>query len=883
VSDELFPEIDKAVRAGDTRRVRDLVVPLTEKQRRAVAKSVAESHQSLRWSWNEKHPNRRSAALVAFAGSATARQLSSEAWTLTHLTGEGVDDCIYEVITARGSPFVATLARMLLRGERPIAWQLIGRAVREGVIERPEDEESYLRGMIWAVPQPAGVREVGSVYRALLDVPGLLDEVWNVFEHDLGGDLAGMRAWRQLEAGGFVDEGNQWTHALVRLAGEGRLDRDRLLDASLAALTRDFRPSGIRWYAELHEELEPTLDERKARLDAYLALLASPAPAALKAGLTGIKALGESVPAAELARAAGPALTQPGKSGATQMLRLLEQAAKTEERERPLVLAAAADALGHERADVQERAVKLLERYADAAPRAELLAYVDAVSPTLRQRVAALTGVATEPERVAPAELDELSEEAAITTRRRGWPDPRVPDPRPLRPLEPVESVDDLIELAASLLQGRGTGDDPERFLEGVSRLCGERPPRFKERTAGLVEQVHAPWSVSPHATSGAQIVSIVLLSWARGAKPGGAARTELGGLLQARALEVATRARRGVPRNLLSFPTHEGGWIDPERLDEREREAGRVFNRPDPADRFAARLRALSGPPIELAPQRTVGRAFIYGEPPDRVGVRIGRFPRELQEAERLISGPLQTLGRDASEWFLEDMVWPAGDALGARWLCTLLPGNPEVQFARALTAVADFIDGNPYRHPQAALELMLDPAVPMRDPAWTAVAATLLAKSPDLQRIGTDIVLTTISDGRFDPARLGAGIAWLLRAGFGTITRIEAPLRDAARVSPLHEAQVVRALEALLVALPEGQRHLHVPLGVALDLATASRVGINDAGARSVIARVGDSSSKASKVGKAAHGLLAVERDDRSLDTVLRLAAAAANGSAG
>ena len=868
--------------AGDAARARDLVVPLKEPERRKLAKPVADAHQSLRWSWDEKQAARRRAAFVAFAGTATARKLAQEAWMFANHASDGLGDCLYDVIAARGSTFSETLARMLLRGERPMGWPLVRRAVREELIPPPEDQENYLRGMIFDVRMSEGGNELDAVYRGLLDDPGLVDEVWSIFEHDLGGDLANVCAWRRTDGFGFVREDNQWTYALVTLARERRLDRDRLLDASLDALARDFRPSGIRWYAQLHEELEPTEGERKARIDRYLSLLASPAPPALKAGLTGIKALGNGVSTDELARAAAPALTQPRKSAAIQMLRLLEAAAKSDEPARPLVVCAAAEALGHEHADVQERALKLLERYPGDAPRSELLAYVDVVSPTLRRRVEALTGAVTEPERVAPSELDELSEEVAIAVRERRWPDPRIPEPRQLRPLERIESVDDLIELAASLLQGRGTGDDAERFLEGVSRLCAERPPRFKERTAGLVEQARAPWHVFPHATTGAQIVSIVVLSWARGARPGGRARRELGGLLQARALEVAERARRGVPRQLLSFPTHEGGWIDPERLEERERGGGRVFNRPDPADRFTARLRRLSGPAIELTPQQTVGRAFMFGKAPDRVGVRIDCVPPNLKQVEAVVSGALRMLGRDESEWYLEDTLWPTGDALGARWLCTLLPGNPEVQFARALTAIVDFIDRNPYRHSEAALELVFDPNVPVRDPGWTAVAAALLAKSPDLQRIGTDIVLVTISDGRFDPVRLGAGIAWLLRAGFGTITRIEAPLRDAARISPLHEGQVLRALEALLGAAPEGQRSLHAPIGLALDLATASGTGLQDDGARDAIARIGDKASKTSKVGKAARALLALERDDSALDGILRLAAAAADGPA-
>ena len=207
-----------------------------------------------------------------------------------------------------------------------------------------------------------------------------------------------------------------------------------------------------------------------------------------------------------------------------------------------------------------------------------------------------------------------------------------------------------------------------------------------------------------------------------------------------------------------------------------------------------------------------------------------------------------------------------------------TLVPAFPEIHFARALTAIVDCVDGTPYRHPEVVLESMLDPAVPLRDPAWTAVAAALVAKSPDLQRAATDVVVAAVSDGRFDPERLGSGIAWLLGNGFGTLTRIESPFRDAGRVSPLHAAQIVRALEAFMIACPEGQRHLHVPLGLALDLAAGAGTALESEPARTATERIGSSASKSSKVGKAARGLLGLERDEAAQGAILRLAAAAA-----
>jgi hypothetical protein len=857
-------ELRQAIRAGEVERVAELLVAANEKERRAAAKSVGAQADLWRWDRNERHLRRQQAAVLAWAGTATAREISSGAWALVRLDDQ-LDDAVYTVLAARGRGFMENLARMLLR-ERSFGWPLVRRAAREGVIARPE-HPNFVGGMIFWVGTRNGHNAPDSVYRGLVDEPEYLDDVWELFEHDFGTDL-GM--WGQ--------EDNRWRTALVRLAAEGRLDRERLLDASLDALMRDFRPSGLAWYAQLHEALEPTREERAARLDRYLALVASPAPPAVKAGLAGLKALDDGVSAEELARAAPAALAQPQKTQALEVLRLLERAAKRDEVGRPVLLAAAANALGHERTDVQERAVKLIERYPEDAPRAELLAYVDAVAPTLRSRVEELTGMATGPEPVAAPPLEELGAEAAVFVRERRWPEPRLPQPAPVRPLEPIESVDELIELSAALLEGQGSGDDAERFLDGVSRLCAERPPRFTERTAGIVKQAGqiGPWELR----RGRGMVACVVRAWARRQyrRERENAWTMIGGLLAARTLEVSERAASQIARPLLSTPTHEGGWLDRETLVERAQRTGRIFNRAGQADYAVAGFRTLAGPPISLMPDRTVGPPQTAGVS-YRVGIRIDSLPSELAHQTAII-WPLQQLGRyEAVSWYLEeDPVWPVGDALGASWLCTLLPGYPEIQFARALTAIADCIDGTVYRHPEVVLEQMLDPDVPLRDPAWTAVAAALLAKSPDLQRLAADVVVATVSDGRFDAVRLGAGLGWLLDGGFGTITRIEAPLRDAARVSPLHAAQILRALEVLVVASPEDRRRLHAPLGLALELAAGARTGLIEPAAGGAVERLAESASRSSKLGKSARGLLELQRNDGAYDAILRLAASAA-----
>ena len=154
------------------------------------------------------------------------------------------------------------------------------------------------------------------------------------------------------------------------------------------------RASTVGWYAKLHEELEPTNAERLDRLDRYLALVTSPAPAVVKEGLAALREIEDAMPPEAFARFAPTPFTQRQKNLSTETLAMLARLCKRRADARPVLLEAAAHALAHERVDVQERALKLLEQYPGDVPRAALLAYVEAVSPTLRARVEALTGVA---------------------------------------------------------------------------------------------------------------------------------------------------------------------------------------------------------------------------------------------------------------------------------------------------------------------------------------------------------------------------------------------------------------------------------------------------------------------------------------------------------
>lgn len=848
----LTKDLTQAVRAGDAERVRDLVIAASEKERRSAASEMERLLIS--------RADRKSVAPLAFLGTATARNVASWGWAAAEAAET---DVVADVMAARGKAFVDTLVRSLEREDVQL-WRLVRVAVRAGMVERPETD-GWVRGMINGVGE-WGRRSVDSVYNGLLaDRELLKDEVWRIFEVDCGSELRWAVTYDYKAAENFrprLERGeNVWTYGLTRLAAEGHLDRERLVDASLEALLRDFRGTTIGWYVHFHEALEPTREERQARLDRYLLLIASPTPAIVKLGLTALKAIGDAVPSAELARAALAPLTQRQKNLATATLSLLERAAARHKEERTAVLEAAAHGLGHERADVQERALQLIEKYADepqatARARAVLLGLADAVSPTLRARVDALTGFAPESGPTTGADEGKAAPVAAplaATSRHE-----RLTLDEALRrraPLEPVESVEELIELAAALLEDQGDGDDPERFLDGVSRLCAERPP--ERLTAGLLKRAREP-TVSYYGLSGVLLVGTVVRAWAGGERPPKRSyRGSAIAFLLDRVNEVAARAARQRPRPLLAFPTHSGGWVDPDVLAERQQGFGRFRNRPDPADEAQAALRATALEPPRLVPGVDRRKRWQFSQPEPRL---VFRAEGDLSSLGPLEEAALALRGGNEKEyWWAAPPAWGGSGRLSAKWCLTVVPSLPELAFAGAAAACVEAIDGrSTYLNPDVTFQYALERMVPLQPVAWLAVATALLGKAEDARRPAVDLVIQAVDDGRFDAGELGRALDWLLEEGLGKLPRLVPPLRDISRVSAAHAAAAFGVIEALLSANGKTPHGTQTVLELAVEIAAATGVRIDSRAARATLERMSGEVSKSAKLGKLARQLL-------------------------
>ena len=464
----------------------------------------------------------REAAQVAVLATATLAELrrlpafASRDWALP-------PDMVFDVLSARRPEWIDEWAELYVE-QAPDNWAVVRRLVRAGVC-RPSLSDAMICGMMACVD---GYRT--TIRESLLADPELLEqEVWRLFEVQRGNSLnfASRDEYRQPALVRVEEEGQPvrfqegakakgWLETFVELAQEGRLSRDRLLEASLAAVEREFPDSQSRWFPKLHEALQPSPAERQAFLPRYLGLLGSRNGSTLTFVLDILKTLDQAgqLPDDDVLQHIGPVLLDRTKARAKQALKLLERLAARRSDLASRTALLATQALTHETVDVQEAAWRLIDRLGtscDAELGEAVRAAQDAIAPSLRERVAKWLGTQDLPrvtvvstpsggweELVRTAEtLDSRLAAAAgipelLAAIRSGATDLPRADlqtwgfPRLRESIGPLATLDDLIDAAAAALEGVDSADEVEQILDGVSRLCDQRPDDFERRTGPL-------------------------------------------------------------------------------------------------------------------------------------------------------------------------------------------------------------------------------------------------------------------------------------------------------------------------------------------------------------------------------------------------------------
>ncbi len=628
-------------------------------------------------------------------------------------------DVLFEVLADRRPDWLDEWTETAVE-QRPDCWSLVRRLARAGLCRR-SDSDAYIVGMLAGLDNPLENRTIRD---NLLDDAELLDhEIWRLFEVQRGNGMnfASRDEFRKspVRYRDEVDIPDGWLETFVEFAREGRLSRDRLLDASLAAIEREFPDAQSRWFPKLHEALAPTLDERVSFRDRYLGLLGNRNGSTRAFALEAVKQLDNKklLPVESLLEQIRPVLLDRTKSRVKQALKLLERAAARHPALALAIAHAAVTALIHESAEVQQAAWRLCERLA-AVPDEAFISGVEAVSDGLaattqvrvRRWLQEQAGHVNKPDvesnletRTAEPDWNELVQTArqlpddlqraagipdvigAVTEGRLDFAPVRLEAwdfPRLLVEVPPIASLDELIdEVAAAFERGLELPESIERLLDGISRLCADRPDDFAMRTgplrARLLDTLEKA-QMLPFSGWGI-LIDLTALTWAwltgeivqvRELRDGYFVECAAGGRtwractifeqepllagLAGRVKAIAQCAARCDARPLLSAPTHRGGWIDPVRLAERHRQlvalgkSAPVFDQalallrlaPEHreaavlqltgcTDEFADALRYACGEPVTIGPSAALWAAAARARSPWSDDLQVaGRHP---------------------------------------------------------------------------------------------------------------------------------------------------------------------------------------------------------------------------------------------------------------
>ncbi|KUN16897.1 hypothetical protein AQJ23_42790 [Streptomyces antibioticus] len=785
----------EAVRAGRTGELPGLLDGMTDAERRAVFPELKELRKELRadrWSVQagRAYPSLHVAGAACQTGAAAVANWLAAADMSWRQAPPAV---LIDVLADRESDWLADVVHRL--AQRPpraeVPYALMAGLVRLAACRVPTTP-AYVEG--W-------VQHIGSVWQRgdtllarLRKDPHLPQLVAALFETD---DIGGTLQWP-------AEEGpDSWTGALAQLTAEGALERGAMVRACVSRLLRGGSAADHRGFLRLLKALALTRGEERERTAEWLALAAD-APSVVAGyaqSVLGGLALEGELPARQLAEMSGAVLFRTEKKLVRAQLVLLGKVMAREAATADELLPAAAQAFGHEDSDVQERALKLVERHlkkAGPGTRKELASAAEQLIPTLHTRAVASLGA-------APAAMGPLVYEEAL---------PPVPEPVRLAPA-PASVAELAEEVGASLVSG-GDVAAFERTLDGLVRHAHDDREVLVEALGPAVARV---WWVTADDErvrestyfdhyNHLHLVLASLLGKVRTAALRAAVvqgttgqtcvHSALDRAFRARIAEVAYRMRTDPLPFLLSTPTCSTGLLEPDELVERLIEYRRLGARPSDADFAQALLRVRLGD--RAAAASAAERAAALGtEEGDRlaqwltsggpqlpVGRRRTAHARVLVECDQLeelqddFPREFRPLGQPVSVYRERWYCYHWDDAIRPHWLA-VLPERRELVAARMLRDLST-VAVEDTRGAAAVLPLLAESGGEAGDAVHLCVAYGLGARHEEDRLAAVDALLVLAARGQLDAALLGADLGQLIRDGAVKPLRLADSLRTAA-----------------------------------------------------------------------------------------------------
>ncbi len=770
----------------------------TESQRMAFAKPAIAIYRA-EYNTSASVSN---CALNAVLITASEEQL--EKLTYRYIAAETVD---LDLLVAHKPKTLQRWVELLIF-RNSIEYSFIKKLVALGLCTRPKTNDYVLLLM------------AGGLYVEDLrgDKQFLEEYVWRFFEIEGSSDtnLAGIEKshWRT----------KHWGTVLLELCNEGLLSRERLIDSCLDALDRGFPQRRSIWFTYFHDLLQPTVAERALRVKSYANLLGSSIPPTVAFALNILAEIDKAQPlSAELVlnNFESPLMSR-SKSVVNSAISLIESVIKRESAAAPKLASLLLRALLHESPEIQNKAIKILSKLHLSDNEefcTELSHYQEIVAASARPKlVEILSASNTLNNFVAPiAVLPDFERYAEKQNRN---PDPLLTSAK----LEAFDDIESLLDHCSYCMEHPDEAMEMERCIEGIVRFCGESPKNFANRASPLVKRAFSIIESKAQSIEFTQAAFAALVAgWL----------TENSVLPNLPTFENSARVfliqrisvvlKHVVQRNtlpLLSTPTHQCGWIDPNAIILRWKLWNKANQSPDSFDQSVALLRM----PLSQYDFATIGDA-LEGEFWDAMRYAIGKSELNDNTSSLLMCAAkaVRTPSVPPVAMTLGDglQILKAPSELGlSRWIASCIPSIRNQFVASGISPVGFSIDAAGIRYARAYVEVMLDPAFILDRAAHHVLAAALISADHECIGLARDIVIKAIDEDRLNIDGLGKEIAVLLYSSSGKGKRLAASFMDVARISDKHANAILQLVERTLQGGEYPPRELQAVLEVLNEL---------------------------------------------------------------
>ena len=479
-------------------------------------------------------------------------------------------------------------------------FDMVRRLIREGICQKPK-ANGYIEKFAWELMSTENDKKKPPkppLSERLLAEPDMLEDVWRLFE--IENQAFNTESWLTYNA---PDNYENWPDALIKLSQQGHVERERLLDASLSGLLLDIKQNQLSGFHKFHKRLLPVKEELANRQVEYLALLSHNVGHVIKFTLAMISQLEKNslLDSAGFLAEVSSVFMHEAKGNAISALKLIDRIVKKDPSHSEAALDAIIEGLKHVNPDVQTLAVQLMQTHQSLMIDKHYETITDSfdfLSAAVKQQARDFLnqhGLVDEDVNLVEVSDEEFNQQLAALSKEEknilGLDNPAILEMKTgfLPPVEknvlkqrvlpgqeklsPINDLDELIHEVSHAVEVVDSPDHIDQVIDGISRLCDQRPQDFSTKVAPLLNRLENGMGGSEGLVDSYGNLRLaladLLFTWltgdyysSTGNEYSSDSFPEQPSITLVRDLTKRVAKQQAQP--LIAAATHRGGWIDP-------------------------------------------------------------------------------------------------------------------------------------------------------------------------------------------------------------------------------------------------------------------------------------------------------------------------------